>query len=55
MAHVRGRVTRRIEGDEAWAIIDRLAQQYLGGPYPRELDRVVYRVAPERALAHDYG
>jgi len=55
MAHVRGRVTRRIEGDEAWAIIDRLAQQYLGGPYPREFDRVVYRVAPERALAHDYG
>jgi len=55
IAHVRGRVTRRIEGDEAWAIIDRLAQQYLGGPYPREFDRVVYRVAPERALAHDYG
>lgn len=55
MAHLRGRVTRRIEGDEAWTIIDRLAHEYLGGPYPRGVDRVVFVVTPGYAVAHDYG
>lgn len=32
-----------------------LAEQYLGGPYPREFDRVVFLVTPERAVAHDYA
>lgn len=55
MAHVRGRVTRPVEGDEAWAIIDELAQVYIGGPYPRGMERVVYLVTPERAVAHRLG
>jgi PPOX class probable F420-dependent enzyme len=55
MAHIRGRVTRRVEDDEAWAIIDQLAQVYIGGPYPRGMDRVVYIVTPERAVTHRLG
>lgn len=55
MAHIRGRVTQRLEGDAAWAIIDRLAHEYIGGPYPREFDRVVFMVAPERAVSHDFS
>lgn len=55
MAHIRGRVTRRLEGDEAWRMIDQLAQTYLGGPYPRGVERVVYLVTPDRAVAHTFG
>lgn len=54
MAHIRGRVAHRLEGTAAWELIDRLAEEYLGGPYPRDADRVVYLVVPERALAHNY-
>jgi PPOX class probable F420-dependent enzyme len=53
MAHVRGRVVARLEGDEAWAIIDRLANEYIGADYPRGLDRVVFVVDAEHAVAHD--
>ncbi len=38
---VRGRVVEWLEGDEAWQIIDRIAQTYIGQPYPREDERVV--------------
>jgi PPOX class probable F420-dependent enzyme len=50
MAQIRGRVVEVVEGDEAWAIIDRLAEQYIGQPYPREFNRVVYLVEPERSF-----
>ena len=53
--HLRGRVARRVEGDEAWAIIDRLSHVYQGGPYPRDLELVVYVVDVDRAVAHDYS
>ncbi|HEX7307559.1 PPOX class F420-dependent oxidoreductase [Lentzea sp.] len=43
---LRGRVVEWLEGDEAWEIIDRIAEKYLGGPYPREDDRVVALVEP---------
>jgi PPOX class probable F420-dependent enzyme len=55
MATVRGRVARRVEGDEAWEIIDRIAHKYIGGPYPMREDRVVYLIAPERAWEQAYG
>ncbi len=55
MAHVRGRVVERLEGDAAWAIIDRLAHEYLGGPYPRGEERVVFVVAADRAWAQAFG
>jgi PPOX class probable F420-dependent enzyme len=54
-ALVRGRVTGRLEGDSAWAIIDRLAHRYIGQPYPHGEDRVVFLVEPEHAQAIQFG
>src|ERR671916_1799944 len=34
MAQVRGRVVRTVEGEEALAIIDRMAVKYTGAPFP---------------------
>jgi PPOX class probable F420-dependent enzyme len=45
---VRGRVTEWIEGDAAWEIIDEIAARYTGGPYPRDDERVVAVIEPER-------
>ena len=45
---VRGRVVDWIEGDAAWEIIDRLAVQYAGVPYPRGQERVVAVIEPDR-------
>lgn len=45
---VRGRVAEWLEGDEAWEIIDRIATKYIGGPYPRDEERVVVLIEPER-------
>jgi len=47
-AHLRGRVAERLEGDEALAVIDRLAQKYTGAPFPMRRG-VVYWVEVERA------
>lgn len=41
MAAVRGRVTERLEGDAAFAIIDRISHKYTGQPYPLRTDRVL--------------
>jgi PPOX class probable F420-dependent enzyme len=45
---IRGRVVEWIEGDAAWAIVDRIATKYIGGPYSREQQRVVALIEPER-------
>ncbi|PWW66490.1 PPOX class F420-dependent oxidoreductase [Actinokineospora spheciospongiae] len=45
---VRGRVTTWLDGDAAWAIIDRIATKYTGQPYSRDEDRVVAVIAPDR-------
>ncbi len=55
MAHVRGRVAERLEGDAAWAVIDRISHKYTGQPYPRGEDRVVFLIDPEHAIARVYG
>jgi len=47
MAHIRGRVTGRIEGDAAWEIIDGFAVKYTGAPYQDHTGRVVYLVEPD--------
>lgn len=47
MAHIRGTVTGRIEGDAAGEIIDRLAVKYTGVPYQDHSDRVVFLIEPE--------
>jgi PPOX class probable F420-dependent enzyme len=53
-ATIRGRVHKRLEGDEAWAIVDRMSQDYQGTPYPRDEEMVVYLITPERAKAYLY-
>lgn len=55
MAQVRGRVAERLEGEAAWAVIDRLSHKYIGQPYSPRTDRVVFLVEPERAVAQAYG
>ena len=45
---IRGRVVEWLEGDAAWQIIDELAMKYIGGPYPRDQERNVAVVEPER-------
>ena len=55
MAYLRGHVAERVEGDEAWAIVDRISTKYVGGPYPRGEERIVYRVAVERAAGQSFG
>jgi PPOX class probable F420-dependent enzyme len=54
MAHIRGRVVATVDGAAGWAIIDRLAQDYLGGPYPLRSDRVALLVEPDRAWAQTF-
>ena len=55
MALVGGRVTARLDGPEALAIIDRLSVKYTGQPYQLRTGRVVFLVEPEHARAHTYG
>jgi PPOX class probable F420-dependent enzyme len=55
MAHVRGRVAERLEGDAAFEVIDRISHKYTGQPYPLRSDRVVFLVEPERAWAQTFG
>jgi PPOX class probable F420-dependent enzyme len=55
MAQIRGRVIRRLEGDEAWAIVDRIAHKYVGAAYPREQERVVFIVRPEHVQSTEYA
>jgi PPOX class probable F420-dependent enzyme len=55
MATVRGRVVRVVDGDEGWAIIDRIADKYIGAPYPLRTDRVAYLVEAERTSAATFG
>jgi PPOX class probable F420-dependent enzyme len=54
MAQVRGRVVATVDGAAGWAIIDRLSQEYLGGPYPLRSDRVALLVEPDRAWAQTF-
>lgn len=54
MAQVRGRVVGRIDGDEAWTIIDRISVKYTGAPYPQRTGRVVFLVEPEHVQGTGY-
>ena len=47
---IRGRVVDWIDGDAGWEIVDQLSMKYLGAPYPREQERVVAVVEPERLI-----
>ena len=49
-AEVRGHVTEIVEGDEARAHIDKLANRYTGGDYAREIPagRVILKITPDK-------
>jgi PPOX class probable F420-dependent enzyme len=55
MAFVRGRVARRIDGDEAMPIVDRIAHIYTGEPYDVRSGMTVFLVEPEVTWANDYS
>ena len=55
MAQVRGRVAEILDGDAAWAAIDRIAHKYIGAPYPLRSDRVLFLVDVEHAWAQVFG
>jgi PPOX class probable F420-dependent enzyme len=45
---IRGKVVEWVDGDAGWEIIDRISEKYTGGPYPRDQDRHVALIEPER-------
>lgn len=45
---IRGRVVDWIDGDAGWEIIDQLSTKYIGASYPREEERIVAVIEPER-------
>jgi PPOX class probable F420-dependent enzyme len=47
---VRGEVVEWLEGDAAWEVVDRISAKYIGGPYPRDDERVVALIAPSRVI-----
>jgi PPOX class probable F420-dependent enzyme len=47
MAAIRGRVVERIEGEAAWEIVDRISTVYIGAPYSREQERVIFLIEPD--------
>jgi len=55
MAQVRGRVMARLDGEPAWAVIDRLSRKYTGQPYPVRTGRIVFLAEAEHARAHTFG
>ena len=55
MAVIRGHVAERVDGDQAWAIIDRISRNYTGQPYPLRAGRVVFLIDHEHAQAHQFG
>jgi PPOX class probable F420-dependent enzyme len=45
---IRGRVTEWLEGEAAWQVIDEVSAKYTGRPYPRDRERVVALIDPDR-------
>ena len=57
-AEIRGRVVEIVDGPEARANIDALAQKYLGTDYPQEwifTERVILKVAPDSQILFAAG
>ena len=54
MAQVRGQV-RRLDGAEAWAVIDRISDKYVGAPYPRAEERVIFIVDAAHVVEQTFG
>ncbi|MFZ0169119.1 MAG: PPOX class F420-dependent oxidoreductase [Candidatus Dormiibacterota bacterium] len=54
MAAIRGRVVDRLQGDDAWLVIDRLSMKYTGSPYPRRRKRAVFLIDAEHVNSVAY-
>jgi len=54
MAYLRGGVVGQLEGDAGWAAIDRLAQKYIGAPYPLRTGRVAFLIGVDTAGAMSF-
>ena len=52
MVQVRGRVAETLEGEAALAVIDRISQDYIGGPFPMRTG-VVFLVEPGKVQHMD--
>jgi len=52
MVQVRGRVDETLEGEAALAVIDRIAQDYIGGPFPMRTG-IVFLVEPDKVQHMD--
>jgi hypothetical protein len=48
-------VVERIDGDAGWEIIDRISRKYVGQPYSRDADRVVFLIEPDHATGQALG
>jgi PPOX class probable F420-dependent enzyme len=44
----RGRVVEWLDGEAGWEIVDGMSVKYTGQPYPREEERIVAVIEPER-------
>lgn len=38
---IRGRVVEWVDGEQGWKLVDAIATKYTGGPYGRDVERVV--------------
>lgn len=54
MAFVRGLAARRLAGDDALPIVDRIAMAYTGAPYDIRQGMVAWLIEPHRAWANAY-
>jgi PPOX class probable F420-dependent enzyme len=52
---IRGQVVELVDGDRAWEIIDRIAQKYIGQPYPLRTGRIVFLIKPDHAQFVNFG
>jgi PPOX class probable F420-dependent enzyme len=55
MAQIRGRVVERRDDDDAWRVIDRISEKYIGAPHPVREDRVLYLVESDRSWRESFG
>jgi len=47
---VRGQVVEWLTGDDAWQLIDEISTKYTGAPYPRDQERIVALIEPDRQI-----
>lgn len=48
---LRGGVVEWLDGEAGWEAVDRIAGKYIGGPYPRDEERIVALIRLDREIA----